>query len=573
MMTLRCKKIQRQIRKIFDDEEFEQDLAAEYSAFSTEEQEKLPKNLRSLQKGFTEFLDAVDAAYSHNETELERLQRSLEVSSREVEERNRDLRLENRKVSNLLNNMRQAIFAVDSHRCIVSPVSLYSHTVFGEEIVGKPVLEVLYPLQQQSAESFTNTRTALSTVFGEDDIQWITMEDFLPKRIEWKEKILKVSCSPLWDDNQRLEKILFIVEDITEVEALERRIQEERAKSSKKFEIIHELLSASKTEVQEFFSGFDMRLTEIQKNGHDQNVLFRLLHTVKGDTRALGFRGLASALHTIEMDVHAQTEAIDLDKLVMEIAKGFKDYQDAYQQIFVQATRTDADIVPVSELALKELRSDLFRLLKDKVPKQQFDQAWNKISYVNLFSIAGAAENAIKEFATRTGKDVGITVQGENVLISKTDYDCVWKLLNQLLSNAVDHGIESPDLRRERNKAAQGHIIVSWDQEPAGLVIRCSDDGGGIDFQHLGEKALAARLVTVDELEAMSEEQRANLIFRQGLSTKDQANELSGLGVGLTVVIEQAKVLSARLHVESRCGSGTTFSIIMNRYARNIAAA
>ncbi len=570
---MRCKKIQRQIRKIFDDEEFEQALTAETSALSADEQEKLPKNLKSLQKGFTEFLDAVDAAYVHNETELERLQRSLEVSSREVEERNRDLRQENRKVSNLLNNMRQAIFAVDAHRSIVAPVSLYAHTVFGEEIVGKPVLEVLYPHQQQAAESFTNTRTALSTVFGEDDIQWLTMEDFLPKRIEWKEKILKVSCSPLWDDNQRVEKILFIVEDITEVEALEKRIQEERARSSRKFEIIHELLSASRTEVQEFFGEFDNNLSAILASGHEQHVLHRLLHTLKGDARALGFRGLASALHTIETNVHAQVEPIDLGRLVAEIAKGYKDYQDSYQQIFVQSTRTELDTVTVSEFALKELRSDLSRLVRDKVSKEQLDNAWNKINCVNLHAVAAAAEHAVKEFSERTGKDVRIQVQGGNLLISRTDYDCIWKLLNQLLSNAVDHGIEAENLRRERNKKVQGQITIDWEQSPSGLVIRCSDDGGGIDFQQLAEKALAEHLITVTELETLSEEQRASLIFRQGLSTKDQASELSGLGVGMTVVSEQARLLSAKLQVESQRGSGTTFSIIMNRYARNFEAA
>ncbi|MFN8371206.1 MAG: HAMP domain-containing protein [Bacteriovoracaceae bacterium] len=173
--------------------------------------------------------------------EINFLSEAFNEMAGEVEKRDRLIKIEHEKISDLLNNMSQAIFSILPDGTIAGPVSKYSETLFGEVIEGKNINQVLYRDLPSSSEDLAKVKTALAVVFGEDELQWSFMEDsFIPRviRNNGKEQILKVKVTPLWNSKKLLAKIMFVVEDVTEVEALARKIELARQKNERDIQII-----------------------------------------------------------------------------------------------------------------------------------------------------------------------------------------------------------------------------------------------------------------------------------------------------------------------------------------------
>jgi len=128
-----------------------------------------------------------------------------------------------------------------------------------------------------------------------------------------------------------------------------------------------------------------------------------------------------------------------------------------------------------------------------------------------------------------------------------------------MIRNAVDHGIESPDLRTEQGKPAQGTIKLQASHQGGGIVIRISDDGKGMDPEHIRHKAIEKRLISVDDV--LSTVEIFDLIFQPGFSTAETITDISGRGVGMDVVRGHISRLRGRIEVASTLGQGSEFTI------------
>ena len=124
-----------------------------------------------------------------------------------------------------------------------------------------------------------------------------------------------------------------------------------------------------------------------------------------------------------------------------------------------------------------------------------------------------------------------------------------------------DHGIEGTDIRAKENKNEIGNIIISVKKNDKGYGIEIKDDGAGIDSDLVTKKAIENGIVSSEEVQNMSEGDKLKLIFRAGLSTKEQVSELSGRGVGMDVVITNIKKLGGEIDISTEKGVGTQFSI------------
>jgi len=239
-----------------------------------------------------------------------------------VAERTSQLADEMKKIQNLLNNMKQAVFSVTESGEIVSPVSKYSEEIFIGDITSKSVYENVYKDMDVKGELYASMKTAMVAVYGEGDLQWDLMEDNLPMKVDFYppstddmeddpvSKILKVSYSPLWDDDDILEKIMFVIEDITELEALERAVASQR----KNIEMIGQLASNDIEDVKDFFAGthkliassFEVLKELRTEETPDQEkliLLFRNLHTIKGNARVFNMSIISGVTHVVESQV------------------------------------------------------------------------------------------------------------------------------------------------------------------------------------------------------------------------------------------------------------------------------
>lgn len=166
-----------------------------------------------------------------------------------------------------------------------------------------------------------------------------------------------------------------------------------------------------------------------------------------------------------------------------------------------------------------------------------------------------------RDVARQLKKEVNVELIGEETELDKNLVEALSDPLVHLVRNAIDHGIEAPDVRELAGKPRAGTLRLSAQQEGDHIVIIVGDDGGGIDADKLKLKAREKGLIEADAVARLSAEEALQLIFLPGFSTKDQATEVSGRGVGMDVVKSKLAELNGQVLIESKRGEGTRFII------------
>jgi two-component system chemotaxis sensor kinase CheA len=167
----------------------------------------------------------------------------------------------------------------------------------------------------------------------------------------------------------------------------------------------------------------------------------------------------------------------------------------------------------------------------------------------------------IRGLAQKSKKKVDFVMEGQETGIDRTVIEHIRDPLVHLLRNAVDHGIETCKRRSDLGKPDTAMIWLSACHEESHVVITVEDDGGGIDANAIRESAVKKGFMSVEEASKLSDEEAVDLIFGSGFSTKEEATDVSGRGVGLDIVRKNIEALNGYVTVETRVGSGTKFTL------------
>jgi chemotaxis protein histidine kinase CheA/HAMP domain-containing protein len=319
-------------------------------------------------------------AIQKRDQELADINKNLEKL---VEERTAQLDQEHRKVKGLLNNMQQAVFAVDEELNIVAPMSSFTASVFGENVAGKNLKSVLYRDLNLNGREKALLDTALMVIFGEDDLQWRLMVDQLPKKVSLRvgegDMILRVSYSPIWDQNELLEKLMLVVEDVTDVERLSKEIEEQKKHTSQKSERLHQISRLDVGATRDFFKNTQQlyeaclsRISDLEKDKGVLEVVLQNLHTIKGNAGMMGLSKLADTVHEVESQVvllKDELEVIESQTLVKKRIKTLEELlltvQAAIQEYAVIAKEIFKIENEYEIKNLKELHSLMIRVSQD----------------------------------------------------------------------------------------------------------------------------------------------------------------------------------------------------------------
>jgi chemosensory pili system protein ChpA (sensor histidine kinase/response regulator) len=166
-----------------------------------------------------------------------------------------------------------------------------------------------------------------------------------------------------------------------------------------------------------------------------------------------------------------------------------------------------------------------------------------------------------QEAARAAGKSVRIETSGESVELDASVIEQIVDPLLHLVQNAVVHGLETPDERRARGKAAAGTVTLTASHRGAFVVVEVADDGRGIDADRLRRRALAQGFVTSEAAAALSDHDALELIFRPGFSTAAEVTTTAGRGVGMDVVRTNVGRLNGEIEVSTEPGAGTRFTL------------
>lgn len=169
----------------------------------------------------------------------------------------------------------------------------------------------------------------------------------------------------------------------------------------------------------------------------------------------------------------------------------------------------------------------------------------------------------IRNTSRELGRLINLEIEGEDTELDRNLVEAIYDPLVHMVRNAISHGLETPDERERNGKPPVGQLTIAARYKGNGIEIAISDDGRGIDPEAVVEKALQKGLIRPEERQSVVEDWKktCDLLFLPGFSTRDQADAVSGRGVGLDVVTQNLSRINGRVEIQSEKGKGTIFVI------------
>ena len=218
-------------------------------------------------------------------------------------------------------------------------------------------------------------------------------------------------------------------------------------------------------------------------------------------------------------------------------------------QVKIQNVSTDHSLV-------KDLQqmNDLFSVLSTNL-----EQAIMSIRKVNVKPLLQRVPRIVRDIAVAKKKEIEVTIHGEETEVDKSLVEMLESPLMHMVRNASDHGIELPAERLKAGKNQVGNVAVSIIEEKSEIVLTVEDDGAGLNFERLQQKAESMGLIKKGQ--ALGKKELIELLFLPGVSTAQEVSDISGRGVGMDVVKRAIEDAGGKIDVESVSGSGSIFTI------------
>ena len=238
----------------------------------------------------------------------------------------------------------------------------------------------------------------------------------------------------------------------------------------------------------------------------------------------------------------------------------------------VPAARLDRLVNLVGELVMNQSRlasaAEPFHSPELAGPVEEIDRLVSElrddvlqIRMMPIGSIFGKFRRLVRDLSLQLGKEIDLVTVGEDTELDKSILDQLSEPLVHMLRNSIDHGIESPAVRREKGKATKGTIRLTAVHRGSAVVVSIEDDGGGLNRDVIRSKAISKHLIAADA--NLSEKEIFNLILMPGFSTAATVTSVSGRGVGMDVVKRQIDALRGSLNISSKPGKGTCMSLTL----------
>ncbi len=324
------------------------------------------------------------------------------------------------------------------------------------------------------------------------------------------------------------------------------------------------------------------------------NQLSRHLHAAKGTTFFLGFSTLGQACHDAESKLEELRKTWQLDH-------GLQPIREIFSQLYLLLNLAEGISTKVynatSESGIGHLsvsRAEYYQIIEHMVVIHEqskelsahekslaggLNQLYHELlrfDAIPLNTIFERLNSSTNQLSKELEKSVmfSIAPNSPKVFVPHPLFDSLWNALYQVLKNAIDHGIETAQIREKQGKPQMSQILFSVEVNAGNLVLRLKDDGKGINPQMIMQTALEHQLISPKEAKRLEDSKLWNevyqLIFSPGFSTQKEVTTISGRGVGTDVIRDEVESYSGHISVTSEVGSWTEFVLHIPTELNNI---
>jgi GAF domain-containing protein/HPt (histidine-containing phosphotransfer) domain-containing protein len=478
-----------------------------------------------------------------------------------VAERTAQLRQKTNDINAMLQNMPQGVLTVVSGGTIHPEYSAYLETILEtKDIAGAPLMELLFSHTSLGADLLSQVDAALASVIGEDEMNYEFNAHLLVGELDktladGRVKSLALSWSPIVGDGGTVDKLMLCVRDVTEL----KRLEAEASARKRELQVIGEILALSQEKFHEFIESARGFIAEnkalIEKTAEKSvdavNLLFRNMHTLKGNARTYGFLGLTNQVHTTEQhyddlrkDAEAVWEPATLLAELATVAELVEHYAHVNDVVLGRKGPGRRAAVEKFLMVERDTVGETLQLLMGvdhsdanamRLALRHVGNTLHMLGTQPLGETLAGTLESLPSLAKELGKAPPQVHIEDHGLVVRTQASALLKnLFTHLLRNSVDHGIEAPAQRVEAGKPEAGRIDLRLHVDDGKLYIHLKDDGRGLALGKIRKQAMEQNLLTRGA--NTSAEEVAQLIFRSGFSTADAVTEVSGRGVGMDAV-------------------------------------
>ena len=485
-----------------------------------------------------------------------------------VEERTAELK-------QVMNTVSLGLLSIDNSGRIMPEHSLAACTILNHETLrGRDYLELLGITRRQEKEHsemndfFDVVRMGM---LDQDDLAPLNPFPELELKVGDTSKWLLLNYSPVKRNNHPTGEILVEIKDITERKRLAAKVDASQ-KENIQLKVIAEdpdLFREFLGEVKSIQRDVTNNLSKLPNNTEWKpiiNDMFRGIHTIKGAAGSFGLSDLSDIAGLLENELSAARSANEINpSLIENIEQSFSKLNQKIEEACETASTVLGEELTSDGPSIRVPLTDLKEMEKALTETKGIDTVANSLKKLQQIPAHRALSRSIKivpDLISRLGKNIDFIFQGREVLLNFDKAHLVNKPLVHLLRNACDHGIESPEHRKEVGKPDKATITLKVNTNDNDFTVEIHDDGKGMNPDAIMNSALKKGIISREDAENLSAEDKLKLIFMPGFSTAEKVTEVSGRGVGLDAVkasIEED--LGGNVRISSEEGKGTSFKL------------
>ena len=450
-----------------------------------------------------------------------------------------------KETTEIMDTVTTGLFLLDKDLNIGSQYSKQLESLIGQKNVGgKNLLDVLAGFIDTKDLNTTNDFVARLYNPRTKERLIASLNPLIRQKVhvDGNERFLDFNFRRVYH-GKAITRVLANVEDVTDAVLLEQKMEQEREQNDVRLEMLSTILQADCDSLNDFINNTKQRIQSINSvlKVQDEsgmslyekvNAIYREVHSMKGEASALKLSGFTNMAENFEANLNRLKQMPGLS------GENFLGLAVQLEEL-IRLSHTIEDLPAKIGGTAPAVQQDT-RVIAPQTTRNRY-------------------ADFVADIAKRNKKEAAFTYSGLESTGNKQMDRVITEIAIRLLRNAVVHGIEKPEIRNRRGKPAMGHVHMGLKYHGDKFVPTFEDDGNGIDYDAIAQKAVSLGRYTAEEAAKLDRQALVSLLFTPGFSTADDSTEDAGRGVGLDIIKDRIVSLNGTVNVASRPHGYTRF--------------